>query len=68
MDYLFLGEAVKFIGELFLAYTVLRVHHGVMTERRIDKKVLMQMKSELVVGLIGVILMLAGFIIRWTLG
>ncbi|MBT4857308.1 hypothetical protein HON52_03960 [Candidatus Uhrbacteria bacterium] len=65
MDNLFLGELLQTIGELALAYTVLRVHHGVMTEKHIDKKVILSMKSEQFIGMMGVILIIIGFLIRW---
>ncbi len=65
MNYIFVGHLIQTIGELFLAYTVLRVHHGVMLERRIDKKVLTEMRTEQFVGIVGVTLIVIGFIVRW---
>jgi len=61
----FLGQLIKTMGELFLAYTVLKVHHGVMNERKIDSRVLREMKKEQLIGIVGVTLIVVGFVITW---
>ena len=67
MSSLFIAHFVQTLGEVFIAYTVLRVHHGMMTERQIDKKVLSEMKTEQIVGAIGLLLIIVGFLMRWLI-
>lgn len=62
--YQLLGASIHVSGELLVAYTVLRVHHRVLHERKMDKKVFRAMRKEQVIGLIGALLILSGFLIE----
>ena len=44
--------------------TVLFVHHRILEEHKLDKKVLVGLRAEQWIGFLGIILIIAGFIIR----
>lgn len=52
------------LGEITIAYTVISVHHRVMKEHKIDDKVFKIMHKEQKLALIGIALILAGYIIN----
>ncbi len=62
-----LGTTIKTIGELLVAYTVLRVHHRVMHEHKIDKAVLLIMKREQTYALFGVVCIIIGYVLEINL-
>ena len=58
-----LGETIKVIGELLIALTVLRVHHRVLHEHKVDKKVFNEMRVEQILGIIGAAMIAIGFVV-----
>jgi len=50
-----------------IAITALLVHHSVWKEKRIDKKVLTEIRHERVFAILGMIFMFVGFSLRTTL-
>ena len=61
---LMLGITLKTIGEVILALTVILVHHQIVTEHRIDKKVLNLMHREQFLAGMGMVFIIAGFIVE----
>ena len=61
-EFLFLGLTLGFLGKILLGITVIRVHSHIVSERRIDLSVLKHMKRERVLGILGVIFMVIGYI------
>lgn len=59
-----LGTAIKTIGELLLGLTVILVHHQIVTDHRIDKKVLNLMHREQFLAGVGMVLIVVGYIIE----
>ena len=59
----FIALTLTMIGTVFVAYAALRVHHRVLGEHKIDQKVLKTMRIEQIVGWIGVLMIIAGYII-----
>lgn len=59
-----LGLFVQTLGELFVVFTVLRVHRRVLDEKRIDREVMEEMKFEQFMGVLGGVLILIGFFIQ----
>lgn len=51
------------IGTIFIAYAALRVHHRVLTEQKVDGRVLREMRREQIVGIMGAGLILLPFFI-----
>jgi len=60
MEKLILGKVITTLGTLFIAYAALRVHHRVLEEHKMDKKVFLSMKREQVIGVVGVALVVVG--------
>ena len=58
-----IGNILETVGTLFIAYAALRVHHIVLAEHNIDKKVLKIMKFEQVIGILGVIFIIVGYFV-----
>lgn len=59
-----LGTAIKTIGELLLGLTVILVHHQIVTDHRIDKKVLNLMHREQFLAGVGMVLIVVGYTIE----
>jgi len=59
-----IGMSVQTLGELFVAYTVLRVHNRVMREHDIDDKVVREMHFEQSLGILGIICIVVGFMLH----
>ena len=55
-----IGFLLHTLGELLIAFTVLKVHHRVLREHKIDKKVFHEMRIEQAMGLMGVALIITG--------
>ena len=61
---LFWGLTLGILGKAFLAISVIFVHKKITEEKRIDGLVLMEMKRERSLALIGLGLMIAGYILE----
>jgi len=64
LDVAFIGLTLDVIGKILVAYTALRVHHRFWREHKIDEKVFMAMHREQVVGVVGIVFMVAGYILQ----
>lgn len=51
------------LGTIMIAFAALRVHHRVLHDHKIDKKVFKMMKLEQWVGALGVLFVAVGYII-----
>jgi len=59
-----IGLTLQTIGELFIGFVVLFVHHRVLSERKIDLRVFKSIQLEQILGVIGILLIIAGYVIR----
>jgi hypothetical protein len=59
---LLLGLTLKTIGEVLLGLTVILVHHQIVTDHTIDKKVLNIMHREQFLAGLGILFIVVGFI------
>jgi len=59
-----LGLTLEVIGTVMIAYTVLAVHYRVRKEHKIDEVVFKHMRREQTVGIIGILLIIAGYILQ----
>ena len=59
-----LGLTLTTIGEILIGLTVLRVHHRILEEHKLDKRVFAGIKREQWGGLLGIALIISGYIIR----
>lgn len=64
MNILFWGLTVSMLGKLLLAGGVLIAHSEIAHEKRIDQQVLKSFRIELMLTIIGIILIVAGYIME----
>lgn len=64
MNLLLWGLTMGTVGKLVLGYAVLRVHVHILREHRIDNVVLIAIKREQLVTLIGLVLIVVGFFLE----
>ena len=58
-----LSVSLTSIGEIIVAYTVIKVHERIMKEHKIDAKVLKTMRKEQRLAIIGIIMITSGWIL-----
>lgn len=61
MNLTLIGATFATLGEVLVAYTVIRVHHRVMKEHQIDDKVFKIMRKEQKVAILGIVLIIIGY-------
>lgn len=59
-----LGYTLDVIGKLLVAFTAVQTHYRIWQEHKIDKKVFASMKRERLYALIGIALIIIGFVIQ----
>lgn len=60
----FWGELLDVVGKIMVAYTAVMVHYRFWKEHRIDDRVFSTMRRERTAGLVGIILIVVGFLLR----
>lgn len=60
----FVGFSLDVMGKVLVAFMALRVHHRVWQEHKIDSAVFKAMRKERVVGMVGIGLILAGYLLQ----
>jgi len=63
-DRQFLALTLEALGSVFIAFTALSVHHNFLSEHRVDDKVLKTMKFEQKIGVIGVVMIVSGYLLN----
>ncbi|MCP6720300.1 MAG: hypothetical protein KJI72_03230 [Patescibacteria group bacterium] len=63
----FIATTSDFIGKLLIAYTALRVHHRFLSEHKVDRLVFRAMKREQRLGILGIIFIVAGYLLKIAL-
>jgi hypothetical protein len=58
------GLTLDMVGTVLIAYTALRVHHRVRKEHRIDEQVFSEMRLEMILGVLGVCLIISGYLLQ----
>ena len=61
MNLLFLGMTAAVFGKMMLAYGVVLVHIKMAKERRIDDAVIRSFRTEMIITIIGIILIVVGY-------
>jgi hypothetical protein len=64
MSLLFWGLTLSVIGKVLLGLTVMMVHWKIIKEHKIDRVVLKEMRRERNVALLGIILIVAGYLLE----
>lgn len=62
----YIGLTLQTIGEIFIAFTVLKVHERVLKEHRIDDNVFKVIKLEQMLGIFGIIFIVIGYVLSIT--
>ena len=62
MDILFWGITAGFLGKVLLGITVIRVHSRIVKEHHIDEAVLKEMRSEKLLAVAGIMLIVIGYL------
>ena len=63
-DFAFIGLTLGTIGKIVVVLTVLHMHHSLIVEHKIDKVVILSYKQERVLTIIGLILIVAGYLLE----
>ena len=61
-----LSNSLETAGTLMIAWAALRVHHRVLNEHKITKKVFRTMRLEQWLGILGMLLVAAGYALHLT--
>jgi hypothetical protein len=64
MDNTIIGRTLETLGTVMIAFTALRVHHRVLKEHKMDEVVFGAMKREQIVGIVGVMFVVTGFLLE----
>ncbi|MBI2136763.1 hypothetical protein HYU06_06855 [Candidatus Woesearchaeota archaeon] len=62
MNWFIVGATFDVVGKILIAITVLLVHRHVIKGHKIDKSVLKEMKREQVLGTLGIIFIISGYL------
>lgn len=60
----FFGFTLGMIGKVMVAYMAIRVHHRVRKEHKIDAAVFLSMRREQLIGIIGISLIVMGYLLE----
>ena len=59
-----IGFTLDFIGKIMVAFTAIMVHHRFRKEHKVDEKVFRSMRREQVVAVVGIALIVAGYLLQ----
>ena len=59
-----IGQTIQVIGEVMIGITAIMVHRRVWKEHKINPLVYKEMQREQIIGILGIILLVAGYIIQ----
>lgn len=59
-----IGRSLDMLGKLMVAFTAIMVHHRFLEEHKVDNKVFSTMKREQLIGVIGIGMMIIGFVLE----
>jgi uncharacterized membrane protein YidH (DUF202 family) len=63
-NFSFLGLTLRTVGEIIIGLSIIRVHIRIMQEHKLDKKVYRSIRREKFWAVIGIILILVGYILE----
>ena len=59
-----LGFILDVVGKVMVAFTAIMVHHRFRKEHKVDEAVFKVMKCEQVIGIVGVVFIIIGFLLQ----
>lgn len=60
----FWGFTIQVIGEILIALTVLKVHHKMLEDKKLDSKVIDGIRIEQHMGIFGIALIILGYLMQ----
>ena len=60
----FIGFTLDVLGKVMVAFTAIMVHHRFRKEHKIDERVFRAMRREQLLGIIGIFLIILGFLLQ----
>jgi hypothetical protein len=60
----FWGLTVQTVGEVLIGSLVIHVHHKILQDRKIDEPVLKDIRLEQYVGVLGLLLIVTGYLMQ----
>ncbi|MCH7551950.1 hypothetical protein IIB49_00955 [Patescibacteria group bacterium] len=64
MNIEFIGFTLDVLGKVMVAFTAIMVHYRFRKEHRIDERVFRSMRREQLLGIIGILLIILGFLLQ----
>ena len=64
MNIEFIGFTLDVLGKVMVAFTAIMVHYRFRKEHRIDERVFRSMRREQLLGIIGIFLIILGFLLQ----
>ncbi|PIP62201.1 hypothetical protein COW99_00015 [Candidatus Roizmanbacteria bacterium CG22_combo_CG10-13_8_21_14_all_38_20] len=60
----FISETLQVAGEIIIGITAIMVHRRVWKEHKINNRVYNEMKREQFIGIVGIVLLIIGYLIK----
>ncbi|MCH8244367.1 hypothetical protein IIB97_00565 [Patescibacteria group bacterium] len=60
----FIGFTLDVLGKVMVAFTAIMVHYRFRKEHKIDERVFRSMRREQLLGIIGILLIILGFLLQ----
>jgi len=67
METAFIGLTIKTIGEVIIGFSIISVHLRIMKEHKLDRLVYRSIRNEKFLGIVGIILIIVGYILETSL-
>ena len=64
MNLALIGLALGTFGEILVVLAVLHMHHSLIVEHKVDKVVILSYQQERIITIIGLLLIIIGFILE----
>ena len=64
MNIEFIGFTLDVLGKVMVAFTAIMVHYRFRKEHKIDERVFRSMRREQLLGIIGILLIILGFLLQ----
>lgn len=64
MDLSLIGLSLGTLGKILVVLAVLHMHHSLIVEHRVDKVVILSYQQERIITVVGLLLIIIGFILE----
>lgn len=66
MSLALIGLTLGTVGKILVVLSVLHMHHSLIVEHKVDKNVILSYKQERILTVIGLLLIVAGYVLEVT--